>query len=75
MSALCALSNLHPEAKFVWQWLKHGWHVAVAYIIGFAPMLAVLGWHPDAPHQAVTRRRGRGEDVPTSAAIAERGRR
>jgi hypothetical protein len=34
----------------VWPWLKHGWHVAVAYVIGFAIMLAVIGWHPDAPH-------------------------
>jgi Na+/H+ antiporter NhaD/arsenite permease-like protein len=49
-SAGVALSNLYPEAKSVWQWLKHGWHVAVAYVIGFALMLAVLGWHPDAPH-------------------------
>jgi len=48
-SAGVALSNLYPEAKSVWQWLKHGWHVAVAYVIGFALMLAVLGWHPDAP--------------------------
>jgi hypothetical protein len=23
--------------------------VAVAYVAGFAVMLAVLGWHPDAP--------------------------
>jgi Na+/H+ antiporter NhaD/arsenite permease-like protein len=49
-SAGVALSNLYPEAKSVWQWLKHGWHVAIAYVIGFAVMLAVLGWHPDAPH-------------------------
>jgi Na+/H+ antiporter NhaD/arsenite permease-like protein len=49
-SAGVALSNLYPEAKSVWQWLKHGWHVAVAYVIGFALMLAIIGWHPDAPH-------------------------
>jgi Na+/H+ antiporter NhaD/arsenite permease-like protein len=49
-SAGVALSNLYPEAKSVWQWLKHGWHVAVAYVIGFALMLAILGWHPDVPH-------------------------
>jgi Na+/H+ antiporter NhaD/arsenite permease-like protein len=49
-SAGVALSNLYPEAKSVWQWLKHGWHVAIAYVIGFFLMLAVLGWHPDAPH-------------------------
>jgi hypothetical protein len=49
-SAGVALSNLYPEAKSVGQWLKHGWHIAVAYVIGFAVMLAVIGWHPDAPH-------------------------
>ncbi len=49
-SAGVALSNLYPEAKSVWQWLKHGWHVAVAYVIGFALMLAIIDWHPDAPH-------------------------
>jgi Na+/H+ antiporter NhaD/arsenite permease-like protein len=49
-SAGVALSNLYPEAKSVGQWLKHGWHVAVAYVIGFFVMLAILGWHPDAPH-------------------------
>ncbi len=49
-SAGVALSNLYPEAKSVGQWLKHGWHVAVAYAIGFFFMLAIIGWHPDAPH-------------------------
>jgi Na+/H+ antiporter NhaD/arsenite permease-like protein len=49
-SAGVALSNLYPEAKSVWQWIKGGWHVALAYVIGFAVMLAALGWHPDAPH-------------------------
>jgi hypothetical protein len=49
-SAGVALSNLQPEAKSVGLWLKHGWHVAIAYVIGFAVMLAVIGWHPDAPH-------------------------
>jgi Na+/H+ antiporter NhaD/arsenite permease-like protein len=49
-SAGVALSNLYPEAKSVWQWVKHGWHVAIAYVFGFFLMLAILGWHPDAPH-------------------------
>jgi Na+/H+ antiporter NhaD/arsenite permease-like protein len=49
-SAGVALSNQYPEAKSVWKWLRHGWHVAVAYVIGFAIMLAVIGWHPDPPH-------------------------
>ena len=45
-SAGVALSNLFPEARSVGQWLRHGWHVAVAYVAGFFVMLAVLGWHP-----------------------------
>jgi Na+/H+ antiporter NhaD/arsenite permease-like protein len=47
-SAGVALSNNFPEARNVGQWLRHGWHVAVAYIVGFFVLLAVLGWHPDA---------------------------
>ena len=50
-SAGVALSNLFPEARSVGSWLKSGWHVAVAYIIGFFVMLAVVGWHPHAPHK------------------------
>jgi Na+/H+ antiporter NhaD/arsenite permease-like protein len=49
-SAGVALSNMYPEARSVGGWLRHGWHVAVAYVIGFLFMLAVLGWHADAPH-------------------------
>jgi Na+/H+ antiporter NhaD/arsenite permease-like protein len=51
-SAGVALANLFPEAKSVGAWLKHGWHVALAYVIGFFVLLAVLGWHPNAPHKA-----------------------
>ena len=49
-SAGVALANMYPEAKSVGLWLRHGWHVAIAYVIGFFFMLAVLGWHPDPPH-------------------------
>ncbi len=45
-SAGVALSNMFPEARSVGQWLRHGWHVALAYVVGFAVMLAVTGWHP-----------------------------
>ena len=50
-SAGVALANMYPEAKSVGLWLRHGWHVAVAYVIGFFVMLAILGWHPDPPHR------------------------
>ncbi len=52
-SAGVALSNMFPEAKSAAQWLRHGWHVAVAYVAGFMVMLAVLGWHPDEGHKKV----------------------
>jgi hypothetical protein len=40
---------MYPEAKSVFSWLRGGWHVAVAYVIGFFVMLAIIGWHPDLP--------------------------
>jgi hypothetical protein len=49
-SAGVALSNMYPEAKSVGRWVSQGWPVVVAYVVGFFVMLAVLGWHPDAPH-------------------------
>ncbi|MEO8384669.1 MAG: citrate transporter [Betaproteobacteria bacterium] len=44
-----ALASMYPEARSVGNWLRHGWHIAVAYVIGFFVLLAVLGWHPDPP--------------------------
>jgi Na+/H+ antiporter NhaD/arsenite permease-like protein len=46
-SAGVALSNMYPEAKSVGQWVRHGWHIALAYVIGFFVMLAVLGWRAE----------------------------
>ena len=56
-SAGVAISNMYTEAKSVGQWVRHGWFVAVAYVIGFSVMLLALGWHPDAPragHNAIS---------------------
>lgn len=50
-SAGVAVSNMYPEAKSVGRWLRHGWHVAVAYVVGFLVMLVILGWTPDADHR------------------------
>ena len=47
-SAGVALTNLYPEGRSVVAWLKQGWFVAVAYVVGFFVMLALLGWHPSA---------------------------
>jgi hypothetical protein len=48
-SAGVALAGMYPEAKSVGAWLKAGWHIALAYVIGFYVLLALLGWHPDQP--------------------------
>ena len=45
-SAGVALSNMYPEAKNTGRYVRHGWHVAVAYVVGFAIMLAIHGWEP-----------------------------
>jgi Na+/H+ antiporter NhaD/arsenite permease-like protein len=45
-SAGVALSNTYPEAKSVGRWVRHGWHVALAYVVGFAVFMALVGWHP-----------------------------
>jgi Na+/H+ antiporter NhaD/arsenite permease-like protein len=50
-SAGVAISNMYPEAKSVVRWLRHGWLVAVAYVLGFFMMLSILGWYPDPPHK------------------------
>ncbi len=50
-SAGVALSNMYPEAKSVGLWIRHGWHVALAYVIGFFVMLVILGWHPQPDHR------------------------
>jgi Na+/H+ antiporter NhaD/arsenite permease-like protein len=46
-SAGVALSNMYPEAKSAGRWLRHGWHVALAYVVSFMVMVALLGWHPE----------------------------
>jgi Na+/H+ antiporter NhaD/arsenite permease-like protein len=51
-SAGVALANMYGEAKSVGAWLRHGWYIGIAYVIGFFVLLAVLGWHPHAPSKA-----------------------
>ena len=46
-SAGVAITNSFPDAKNTARWLKEGWHVAVAYVIGFFVMLALAGWSPN----------------------------
>jgi Na+/H+ antiporter NhaD/arsenite permease-like protein len=45
-SAGVALSNQYPQIRSVAVYLRHGWHVIIAYLIGFIALLLILGWHP-----------------------------
>jgi Na+/H+ antiporter NhaD/arsenite permease-like protein len=45
-SAGVAITNKFPEARHVGRWVKYGWHVAVAYLIGFAILYFTMGWEP-----------------------------
>lgn len=60
-SAGVALSNKFHEAKSVVNWVRHGWHVILAYVLGFFVMFFLLGWHPGAD-----RYHGGGGAAPTS---------
>jgi Na+/H+ antiporter NhaD/arsenite permease-like protein len=45
-SAGVAISSKFPEARDVTGWMKKGWHVSVAYILGFFALLFLMGWEP-----------------------------
>jgi Na+/H+ antiporter NhaD/arsenite permease-like protein len=59
-SAGVAVSNAFPDARNVGQWVRHGWHVAVGYVLGFAFFMTVEGWIP-------TPKRERGAVGPPAA--------
>ena len=45
-SAGVAITSKFSEARHMLSWLKNGWHVALAYVVGFAMYMLILGWHP-----------------------------
>lgn len=45
-SAGVAITNKFPQARNVKVWIKEGWHVIAAYIIGFFALYLTLGWEP-----------------------------
>jgi hypothetical protein len=45
-SAGVAITNKFPEGRSVAGWLKSGWWIAAAYVIGFLVLLAIRGWTP-----------------------------
>jgi Na+/H+ antiporter NhaD/arsenite permease-like protein len=46
-SAGVAVSNAFPEARNTLAYLRQGWHVALAYTVGFLFLVAVAGWAPE----------------------------
>jgi Na+/H+ antiporter NhaD/arsenite permease-like protein len=45
-SAGVAITSKFPEARSVFGWIKAGWHIIVAYILGFFVLLFFMGWEP-----------------------------
>lgn len=45
-SAGVAITNKFPEGRNVILWIKKGWHVAGAYVVGFFALFLTLGWEP-----------------------------
>jgi Citrate transporter len=45
-SAGVAITNKFPEGRNVMLWVKNGWHIVVAFIIGFFALYLIMGWEP-----------------------------
>jgi Na+/H+ antiporter NhaD/arsenite permease-like protein len=45
-SAGVAITNKFPESRNVFLWVKNGWHIAVAYVLGFFVLYFTMGWEP-----------------------------
>jgi hypothetical protein len=45
-SAGVAISKDYPEARNTGRYLKEGWFVALAYVLGFFALYLTLGWQP-----------------------------
>jgi Na+/H+ antiporter NhaD/arsenite permease-like protein len=45
-SAGVAITNKFPQGRDVILWIKNGWHVAAAYVIGFFVLYLTMGWEP-----------------------------
>jgi len=45
-SAGVAITNKFPEARNVGNWIRKGWHITFAYIIGFFALYLIMGWEP-----------------------------
>ncbi len=50
-SAGVAISKDFPEARDTVRWIREGWFVVVAYVVGYLVLVGVMGWHPPAAHR------------------------
>jgi Na+/H+ antiporter NhaD/arsenite permease-like protein len=41
-----AITNKFPEGRDVIIWFRKGWHIAVAYVVGFFALYLIMGWEP-----------------------------
>lgn len=45
-SAGVAITSIFPHARSAGGWVSQGWFVILAYIVGFASLILLWGWHP-----------------------------
>jgi Na+/H+ antiporter NhaD/arsenite permease-like protein len=45
-SAGVAVTNMYPEARSAWRWVREAWWLPIAFVVGFAVQMAVFGWVP-----------------------------
>lgn len=45
-SAGVAVCDMFPKARSFMNWLRYGWHIPFAFIVGFGVYLLILGWDP-----------------------------
>ncbi|MFA6402348.1 MAG: SLC13 family permease [Salinivirgaceae bacterium] len=50
-SAGVAITNKFPEARNVVLWLRKGWFVILAYVVGFFVLFFTMGWEPGSNSQ------------------------
>jgi Na+/H+ antiporter NhaD/arsenite permease-like protein len=41
-----AITNKFPEGRDVILWFRKGWHIAIAYVVGFFALYFIMGWEP-----------------------------
>ncbi len=47
-SAGVAITNKFPEARNIGLWIRKGWHVVLAYVIGFFALFFIIGWEAES---------------------------